>query len=107
MSSMCTTTWPSLFVEYSSITNSYYSVNHYLHYSMEADKDQTKDSENKVEKVVSSKWIETLGQLAESESKKLEEAAPTPPKCEPFTDADGKMRDLVISLGRVRFVVAL
>ena len=74
---------------------------------MDSKRVESKEDRNRMERVVSSKWFDTLSRVAERESRRLEISVSSPPAVESFTDTDGKMRDLVISLGRVGFVVAL
>lgn len=74
---------------------------------MDSKRVESGEDRNRMEKDASVKWFDALGSVAEEESKRLENAASFPPTVESFTDADGKMRDLVISLARVGSVVAL
>ena len=95
MSRMCITTSHSLFS---------LSIQFNRHsYFMDGNKVKSNEDGNKVEKDRLSELLDAFDEVAERESKSLGRAASSPPAGESFTDADGRMRDLVMSLSQVCF----
>lgn len=71
---------------------------------MESNQVKTKEDGSKAEKDRLSELLDAFDKVAERDSKSLERSASSPPAGESITDADGRMRDLVMSLGQVRIL---
>lgn len=71
---------------------------------MESNQEKTKEDGSKAEKDRLSELLDAFDKVAERDSKSLERSASSPPAGESITDADGRMRDLVMSLGQVRIL---
>ena len=71
---------------------------------MESNQVKTKEDGSKAEKDRLSELLDAFDKVAERDSKSLERSASSPPAGESITDADGRMRDLVMSLGHVRIL---
>ncbi|KAK8824985.1 hypothetical protein WA538_005650 [Blastocystis sp. DL] len=67
---------------------------------MESNQVKTKEDGSKAEKDRLSELLDAFDKVAERDSKSLERSASSPPAEESITDADGRMRDLVMSLGQ-------
>ena len=74
---------------------------------MESNQIKTREDENKAEKDRLSELLDAFDRVAERESKSLEREVSSPPAGDSITDDDGRMRDLVMSLGQVLMLTVL